>query len=184
MSKKIWLTFSLICLLFLAFSAVAAAQSFSADIVMKSGNDVTTGKVFVAPQKMRMEMEGMITITRMDLKLIWMIMPEEKMYMEMAIKPGQHIPSSDKMEGEVERVLVGSHTIDGKAASKYRITVNTNGQKESFYQWIASDSGFPVKMAALDNSWSHEYRNLVMAEPAASLFELPGGYTKMSMPGM
>lgn len=184
MAKKTWMILFLVGMLLVAGSSVVFAQSFSADVVFKSDKEVTTGKMYAAAQKMRMDMQGMITITRLDKKLVWMIMPEEKMYMEMPIRPGNYVPSAEAMEGEVERVLIGSDTVDGKAASKYRVTVSTEGKKDSFYQWMATDSGFPVKMAALDDSWSQEYRNLVIGEPAAALFEPPAGYTKMSMPGM
>lgn len=172
--------FTMVCLL--ALSGTVLASGFSADIVTVTGNEKMTGKVFVGQEKMRFETEEVITITRMDKQVVWLLMPDEKLYMEQKLQKGNVVPSKEPAPGELERVHLGTETFDGKPADKYRITVQTNGQKDSFYQWIAKDSGFPVKMAAIDGSWRQEYRNLVVGEPPASQFEIPAGYQKMQMP--
>ena len=61
--------------------------------------------------------------------------------------------------------------------------MTTNGAKpdESFYQWIAKDTDFPVKTMAADGSWSVEYSNIRGSVPD-SLFELPEAYEKLTMP--
>ena len=177
--KSVFLV-TLMCLLFVTGSALASG--FSADIVTITGNEKITGKMFVGQEKMRFETEDMITITRIDKQVIWMLMPGEKMYMEQKLQKGNVVPSKEPTPGELERVHLGTEPFDGKAADKYRITVETSGERDSFYQWIAKDSGFPVKMAAIDGSWRQEYRNLAIGEPPASLFEIPSGYQKMQMP--
>jgi hypothetical protein len=171
---------TLVCLFVLSNSALASG--FSADLVTVTGNEKMEGKVFVGNEKMRFETEDMITITRIDKQVIWMLMPSEKMYMEQRVSKGNVVPSNEPAPGELERVHLGTEMVGGKAADKYRITVNNNGQKDEFFQWIAKDSGFPVKMAAVDGSWWQEYRNLVIGEPPSSVFELPAGYQKMQMP--
>jgi hypothetical protein len=49
---------------------------------------------------------------------------------------------------------------------------------------MATDIKFPVKMAAVDGSWTMEYKNINMGTQPDSLFELPSGYKKMTMPSM
>ena len=58
------------------------------------------------------------------------------------------------------------------------------GKKSSSLLWLAVDSGFPLKMASEDGTWSQEYRNLIIAAQPDHLFEIPAGYEKVSIPGM
>ena len=103
------------------------------------------------------------------------------MYMEQAFRPENVVPSSEPTAGEVERTLLGTETVNGAAADKYRITVQTDGKRHTFLQWLAKDSLLPVKTAAEDGSWWQEYRNFKLGEPDPALFELPDGYKKFSM---
>ena len=170
----------LICLMLL--TGAALASGFSADIVSVAEGERMTGKMYAGMNKMRFETSEMITITRMDKGVIWMIMPEEKMYMEQKLPTGTVIPTKEPAQNEIERILIGTESFDGKAVDKYQVTMTDGGKKVSHYQWIAKDSGFPLKMAAMDGSWQQEYRNLSFAEPPAVLFELPAGYQKLQMP--
>ena len=184
MRSKVTLVLLAAIVCILAFSGTVSAKNFSADVVFKSDEQVMTGKIYIADQKMRMDLSEMITITRMDKKVVWTLMPDEKMYMEMALMPGQHIPGADEeTAGKVERVRLGTENVNGLAADKYRVTLVDDKDKDEWFEWIAIDSGFPVKMASVDNSWSHEYKNIVFGEPPAAKFEVPAGYTRMAMPG-
>lgn len=42
---------------------------------------------------------------------------------------------------------------------------------------------FPVKTAAVDGSWTQEYRNIKMGPQPNSLFEVPSGCKKLQAPG-
>ena len=132
------------------FGGLAIAQDFSADIVSTTKGGVLTGKIFVAKEKTRMEMSQAITITRMDKNVVWILMPEQRMYMEQPLKPENVVATADKMPGEIERKLIGKETVDGKMTNKYRIVYTVGDKKETIFQWITIDSGFPVKTAAED----------------------------------
>ena len=182
MKSRLWVCLILTAELLCATMTVAlAAQGFSADIVTAHGNQTMQGKIFVSGEKMRFETAGMATITRMDRKVVWLLMPSEKMYMEQAFRPENVVPSSEPTAGEVERTLLGTETVNGAVADKYRITVQTDGKRHTFLQWLAKDSLLPVKTAAEDGSWWQEYRNIKLGEPDPALFELPDGYKKFSM---
>lgn len=181
--KKMLLLCSTVCSLFI-FAASASAMSFSAEIYSSDGQN---GKIYMDSEKMRMETSEIISITRHDKKLIWLLMPETKMYMEQVLNPAdannKHIPSGEPSTDAVERAFVLRETVNGYASDKYKVTINSQG---SHYEWISSDPGITmsVKTAAIDGSWWNEYRNISLVKPDPDLFEIPSGYAKMSMPGM
>jgi Domain of unknown function (DUF4412) len=164
----------------------AFAMEFSADMVSSSQGHTTTSKVFVKGQKFRMEPKGQPTysIMRQDKQVVWMVMPDQKSYMEMKPNPSQQPRTEEKVRGEVSRKLLGPETIDGHPTQKYEVTYTEGGKTDKMFQWMATDIKFPVKMAAVDGSWTMEYRNINTGTQADSLFELPSGYKKMTMPSM
>ena len=162
----------------------AASNNFSADVLITNGKEITKGKIYVSENKARSEFEGMATISRMDKNVVWMLIADEKMYMEQKLNASQVVPRSEAAENEVERVLLGKEYVDKKECNKYRISVVVAGQKSTHLLWLAVDTGFPLKMAAEDGTWAQEYRNLVIGDQPNHLFEIPAGYQKLNMPGM
>ena len=163
------------------FGGIAVAQDFSADMVSTTKAGVSTGKIFVAKEKTRMETLQTIIITRIDKNVVWILMPAQRMYMEQPLKPENVVATTDKMPGEIERKLVGKETVGGKRTDKYRIVYTAADKKEAIFQWIAADSGFPIKSAAVDGRWTIEYKNLKTGKQPDSLFEIPTGYQKFSL---
>ena len=149
--------------------------------------DRQSGKFFMDSNKIRMETKEMISITRHDKMVIWLLIPDEKIYMEQPLNPVEanqkHLPSEEASKDEIERVFILNETINGYTSDKYKVTINNQG---SHYEWISSDPGITmaVKTSAIDGSWWNEYRNISLAAPDPSLFEVPSGYTKMGMPTM
>ncbi len=161
-------------------------QEMSVTVVSSSGGHTNKAKLYMKADKVRMESEtaaGTYTIVRRDLKKIWMIMPSTKSYMEMAEGKETPLPE-EKVRGEVSRKVVGSETIDGHPCTKYEVTAKMEDKTMTSYQWWATDINFPVKTAAVDGSWSAEYKDIKIGSQPDSLFELPAGYQKMSMPTM
>lgn len=182
--KKIFAALSLVAML----SGLAYAVEFSADMVMTHKEKTTTAKMYSKTEKFRTEMkspEDVIVITRIDKKVIWNIMPKQKMYMEMPLNMNMRNKPrvEEKMEGEVDRKHVGNETVDGHPAKKYLITYKLTNKQEQVYQWWATDINFPVKTSAVDGSWVQEFKNIKMGSQPDSLFEVPSGYQKMQIPG-
>lgn len=172
-----------IIVVFIFFSVkVAFAQEFSADVVTTTKEGTYSGKIFVTKDKVRTELTEAITITRMDKKVAWMLMPAEKTYMEQPFDPNEIVTASEKFPGEIERTLIGQELVDGKTADKYRIVYETEGVRETVFQWIEASSNIPVKTEAEDGSWTVEYKNLKIGAQPESLFEIPADYTKISYP--
>jgi len=164
----------------LSFSRGAFAQDFSANIVSTTKEGIQQGKVFVAKDKIRIEMMGSITISRQDKNAVWMLMPQERMYMELPLRPQDIVITSDKIEGEISRRLVGRETVDGKMADKYEVIYSLQGKNVRSFVWLTQGLNFPIKSAGADGSWMVEYKNVVIGEQPASLFEIPAGYQKFS----
>jgi hypothetical protein len=184
----------MLSLIFL-FSGMALAAEFSADTITTGKGHTNTGKAFFSKDKYRIDMEvpqkgsgkalsSMSMITRIDKKVIWTIMPDRKMYMEKAYDDMKDRPMVEqKMAGEVERKEVGAETIDGHPTKKYLVTRKSGIGQHQVYSWWATDMNFPIKTAAVDGSWSQEYKNIKIGAQPDSLFEVPAGYTKFQMPG-
>lgn len=165
----------------------AMAQELSATIVSTSAGQKTTMKIYIKPDKYRTDMEaaGSSTIARKDINKVWIIMTQQKTYMEMPGSTNEQVKiAEEKVKGEVSRKKVGSETVDGHPTTKYEVTANIDGKVTQTYQWWATDINFPVKMAALDGSWSVEYRDVKIGSQPDSLFEVPPDYKKMTIPGM
>ena len=176
------LGFSLI-VLGMGFPSLAAAQEFSADMVNRIGNQTTQAKIYAAQDKIRMDMKEGAMIIRMDKGVSWMLMPSEKMYMENPIDMSRVPKASKGFKDEIERTSLGVETIDGKQAEKFKVTYTENGKPMSVYQWIVNQE-IPVKVEAVDGSFSMEYKNVSLGAQPDDLFEVPSGYTKMSMPSL
>lgn len=162
------------------------AKEYSATMVSQSAGQTITTQIYIKPDKFRTDtkMAGTSTIVRRDLNKIWTMMPAQKIYMEMQGTTDTQTPSvEDKVKGEMSRKKVGSETINGHPSTKYEITTKADGKTVQIYQWWATDISFPVKTAAVDGSWSMEYRDIQIGSQPDSLFEIPAGYKKMTLPG-
>lgn len=172
------------CIVFISVillcAGAACAMNFSADMVSQAPQGSMTAKLYVSGQKSRVEMPGGISISRMDKRVAWVLMPQQGVYIEQPIDTRTAMSTQDKVEGEIERAAEGRETVNGMATTKYRVTFETDGRRESVFQWIDDANHFPVKTAAIDGSWSSEFRNIKTGLQDPALFELPSGYKKMS----
>lgn len=175
-----------IAMLTLILFGIASAIEFSADTVMSASGRTMKGKIFIKDKKMRMENQGQpgYNIVRGDKNLMWMVMPANKSYMEMMSDPSKKPKTEEKIPGEISRKKLGSEKIDGHSNDKYEVTYTNKGKTDKIYQWLATDINFPIKTAAVDGSFTQEYKNIKMGGQDDSLFEVPSGYKKTSMPAM
>ena len=168
----------------LIMAGTAQALDFSADMVTTANGQRMSGKIYVTQNKVRMDMAGTTTISRIDKNVAWVLMPQQGVYMEQPIDPEKISGTAEKMPGEVERVSLGPDTVDGRAATKYKIVYTSNAGRAAVVQWVDNASGIPVRTESEDKSWVMEYKNLKLGAPDDSLFEIPSGYQKFAMPNM
>jgi hypothetical protein len=187
----------LFCAAVLGVAAVAQAQNpfevkqFSATVVM-SGMPAKAGqgdmKIYRSADKMRMSM-GSMGYMVMDLvqHTNYMVMGGGAICMQMNAA-GQHNPFADAQGATIDRSAAGSETIDGHACKVENVTVTPHqGQPTKMKVWEAEDlKGFPVKveMQSKNGPITLMYKDISLAEPAASLFTHPDNCQQMpSMPG-
>jgi hypothetical protein len=191
---------------FLLFSGAIGEEfpipkvDYSADMEMKAkegpgGKPVRViGKVYASRDKERREMtvEGQesVMITRRDKMTVWVLIKDEKMYIESSLDEMDNDPERMMKEGKVKLTPVGSEKINGVSAKKYRVeSKDEKGHHFDGHLWV-TDKNIPVRIAGAseqtgpDEQFQIDYTNIVVKKQDPGLFEVPSGYKKMAMPQM
>jgi outer membrane lipoprotein-sorting protein len=173
--------------LFWLATGLAQAAEFTATMVTKAGDKEIPGKIYVKDNKVRNELQvaGMasIHIMRPDKKVVWIIMPQQKAYMEMPFSQEAQqklLPLTEEQKAKMKKV--GAETVNGYACDKYETTMSHQGKAMQVFTWLATDLGMPIKIVSADGSFSIEYQDIKPGEVGDSLFEVPQGYQKMKLP--
>ncbi|HKE94413.1 MAG TPA: DUF4412 domain-containing protein [Povalibacter sp.] len=188
MFKRLLILFSLglaIALRSQAAGLPVPTVEYSADRIIESDAGTISGKVYAAKDRERTEtnMGGMqsVMILRRDRQLGWMLMPMQKMYQQLDFaKAAQQ--SGAAPDDQVEITVVGSESVEGFAATKYKMLMK-DGSAGGFI-WITQE-GIPVKMDMLSKSGRDKTRitmtlkNLTIGAQDPQLFELPADYAAM-----
>jgi len=177
----------MVAILFLSASLTQAAD-FTANVITKASGKEIPGKVYVKGQKARNEIkiagQTNIQILRPDKNVIWVVIPQQKAYMEMPLTQESQekmFPNlTEKQKAKMKKV--GTETVNNYACDKYETTMSHQGKSVKFYVWIATELGVPIKMVAQDGSFSTECKDIKTGEVSDSLFEPPQGYNKMKLP--
>jgi outer membrane lipoprotein-sorting protein len=164
------------------------AADFTGDlIVTDNGKIVVKGKVIMSKDKMRQEISSgemdQVIIVRMDKKVIWMLMPDSKMYMEMPLgndleQAGIRQVEEWTPEMEKKSKPAGSEKIGPYDCKKFELS-NDEG---TLTYWVSATCPVPIK--CVFDKTVIEYKNIETKPVAASLFEVPSGFSVMGMPGM
>ncbi len=165
----------------------AQGSEFSAQMILKEGPRIMSGRIYVKNGKMRQEFsdeDGQeITIIRPDKKVMWVVIPQERTYVEMPFTgrlPGQFLQMPVDV---VTKRKVGTETVSGYLADRWEIT--TRGGASGVTRqtlWVAQKLDTPLKMVSQDPKLSLEYKNIKEGGVADRLFEPPPGYTKTTGP--
>ena len=191
--KILFKAFACLFILCLAGPAFAGTiKEYAADMVDVAAGK-TVGKYYVAENKMRMDSfeknknENIISIIRLDQQKMYALQPSEKTYLEIPMK-GNKMPDFSDIGGvmmgdaapKVKKEKVGSETVSGYQTDKYKVvtTMNMFGKTHTStsYVWLAKEFDIPVRTQQDDDI--SEMRNIKTGAQAASLFEIPSGYTK------
>ena len=170
---------------------------YSADMIMETGGHVINSKIYHAiggkeRQEINLNGNTQIMILRQDKKLSWMLMPEQKMYMEMNLdqakqKMDKQNENMDVNDCKIDVKPMGDESVNGVMATKNKISMSCpNKANYEGYMWVTKD-GIMVKMDAIaegEGDKLHikiDLNNLKIAEQNPSLFEVPAGYKKFDM---
>jgi hypothetical protein len=176
----------LVASIFLAGGLARAAQ-FTATMITKAGGMEIPARIFVKDNKVRNEVQfggqNSIHILRPDKQVVWIILPQQKAYMEMPVTQ----EAAQKLmpvtaEQMAKMTKVGSDTINGYACDKYETSMPHQGKPVKITTWVANDLGMPIKVVAADGSFAVDYKDIKPAQLEDSLFEVPKDYKKLNMP--
>jgi hypothetical protein len=174
-------------LLVLTVPGVAWGAEFSALMTVKDDAKVMPGKIQVSDGKLRQEFadEGgqTITIVRPDLKVVWVILPRQRSYMEIPLTtklPGQFIQIPPQAVG---KRLVGQERLNGYDTEKYEVSVPVGRGLEKQTYWVAAKLGLPIKMECRERQFSLEYKSIREEKVPDRLFALPPGLQKLTSIG-
>jgi len=129
-----------------------------------------------------------INIARGDLDppVNWTLMPDEKMYMETAGKPGIPGPFSPGSATGYEKVFLAKEPVAGIITNKFRLVWNDeDGKRQTGLAWEAVDlNNAPIRQEFF-NDKEHvlvQLANIKVLRLDSALFEIPAGYKKISAP--
>lgn len=172
-------------LLLLVFPNWGRAAEFTAKMVLKDGGKTMPGKIYVKGDKLRQEFTDehgqSVTIVRKDRKVVWVVMPQDRIYVEMPLKkelPGQFLQFPEK---PLKKQRVSSETVNGYPTERFQVIVS-GGSLGPVVQnfWMCDKLGMPLKMECKEKSLSVEYKDIKEGAIADKLFELPLGFQKVT----
>ena len=123
-------------------------------------------------------MSKMIILQRGDQKLSYTLYPNAKKFIKRTVQASGKQGAVPK----VEKVKVGSEIIDKHPSDKYRVTITSgDGMVQEGHIWNARDLDNMTIRSELENNamrTTTEFKNIVLAPPPATLFEVPADYTE------
>lgn len=132
-------------------------------------------------QMKAMGFDQMVTLSLPAKKLTYLIYPGLESYVETPVAAAKE-GTNDTLKLEVKEV--GKDTVDGHPCVQNNVVI-TDGQgtTNQFTVWNATDlKKFPVKIFHVEqgNEVTMLFKNVTLAKPPASAFEVPAGYTRYS----
>ena len=166
------------CLCILLFVGLPAwALEFTADQVTKIDGKTHKAVIYYRDQMWRIEHHSMgpvnISIVRKDKQVVWLLLSRMKHFKTMPYGPEQDLRVSERLEGEVSRQEIGTEVREGHPTVLYEVTTKQGELVEVYYQWVATDIHFPMKLAKKDGSWIVEYQHVKLRSVSDYLFNLP-----------
>jgi len=168
----------------LASSAIAANATIDGSADFESahrGGATTKGKLYGLGKMIRTESDvrgtKIIMIMDTEARKMWMLLATSCVEENLTGDP--HRTSFLLPEKGAKEELVGSETIDGYPADKYRVTP-PGKNAPAHLVWRAKElKGFPVKVSDEAGTAVTTFRNISLDKPDAKLLEPPKGCKPM-----
>jgi hypothetical protein len=174
--RQIGFAMCMVCSLLLV-GLPAWALEFTADQVTKIDGKSHKAVIYYRDQMWRIEHHSMgpvnVSIVRKDKQVVWLLLSRMKHFKTMPYGPEQDLRVSERLEGEVSRQEIGTEVREGHPTVLYEVTTKQGEQVEVYYQWVATDMHFPMKLAKKDGSWIVEYQHVKLRSVSDYLFNLP-----------
>lgn len=155
----------------------AFALEFTADQITKIDGRTHKASIYYRDQMWRIEHHSLgpvnVTIVRKDKQLVWLLLSRMKHFKTLPYDSEQDLRVTPLLEGEIERQEIGAEVREGHPTTLYEVTTREGERVERYYQWVATDLHFPMKLAKKDGSWIVEYQHVKMRPVSDYLFNLP-----------
>ncbi len=168
--------------LFIFISLSAYAVDFSADMVHTMNGQTTVSKVYITGTKMRVETEQdgekAIMINDYQNRKIIILMPDDKMYMEMPIQAGNaNDPDYQKqIKSLADKKSLGKETVNGYLCEKIQYIYHDK-DLGSVTMWYSAELQYYIKIKA--KNIEMELKNIKTGALSQALFTVPPGYSEM-----
>ena len=170
-------SWSLLLGLFICGAIEAQALEFTADQVTKINGRTQKSNIYYRDSMWRIEHHSMgpvnVSIVRKDKNVVWLLLSRMKHFKTLPYSAEQDLQVSERLEGEVAREEIGTETREGHPTTLYEVTVKQGERTEVYYQWLATDIRFTMKLAKKDGSWIVEYQHVKLRPVIDYLFQLP-----------
>ncbi len=168
---------ALIVALGICFGGIAGALEFTADRITKIDGRTSKAVIYYRDNMWRIEHHTMgpvnVSIVRKDKQVVWMLLSRMKHFKTMPYSADQDLWVTEKLDGEVSREEIGQETREGHPTILYEVVTKHGERTEVYYQWLATDLHFPMKLAKKDGSWIVEYQHVKFRAVTDYLFQLP-----------
>ena len=153
------------------------ALEFTADQITKIDGRTHKAVIYYRDQMWRIEHHSMgpvnVSIVRKDKRVVWLLLSRMKHFKTVPYDPEHDLRVTEALEGEISRQEIGAEVREGHPTILYEVTTKHGERVESYYQWIATDIHFPMKLAKKDGSWIVEYQHVKLRSVSDYLFNLP-----------
>jgi hypothetical protein len=171
------LTALLILVLGMSAALPSWALEFTADRITKMDGHTRKAVVYYRDDMWRIEHHSMgpvnVSIVRKDKQVVWLLLSRMKHFKTVPYSADQDLRVTERLEGEVSREEIGTELREGHPTILYEIVTKQGERTEVFYQWLATDIHFPMKLAKKDGSWIVEYQHVKLRSVSDYLFQLP-----------
>ena len=170
---------SVLVLLMVGFTIpdLTFALEFTADQITKIDGRTHKAFIYYRDQMWRIEHHSLgpvnVTIVRKDKQVVWHILSRMKHFKTLPYDAEQELRVTPVLEGEISRQEIGTEVREGHPTILYEVTTRQGERVEQYYQWIATDLQFPMKLAKKDGSWIVEYQHVKIRPVSDYLFNLP-----------
>ncbi|MGH7147161.1 MAG: hypothetical protein ACREIJ_04570 [Nitrospiraceae bacterium] len=155
----------------------AWAVEFTADQVTKIDGRSHKANIYYRDTMWRIEHHSMgpvnVSIVRKDKQVVWLLLSRIRQFKTVPYSGELDPMVTEKLEGEVSREEIGQETREGHQTILYEVTTKQGERTEVYYQWVATDIRFPMRLMKKDGSWSVEYQHVKIRPLSDSLFQLP-----------
>lgn len=174
--RLLWLVFLLIWSMVTPWQ-LASALEFTADQVTKIDGKSRKAYIYYRDAMWRIEHHTTgpvnVSIVRKDKQIVWLLLSRMKHFKTIPYSSEQELLVNERLEGEISREEIGTEVREGHPTILYEVTTKQGERVDHYYQWIATDIHFPMKLAKKDGDWIVEYHHVRMRSVSDSLFNLP-----------